>query len=42
VRGYNVVGKVQQAKLKGVFELATSPRMIQVQSASWWNRMCWA
>jgi len=42
VRGYDVPGKVKQAKLKGVFELVTTPRMIEVQSASWWSRMCWA
>lgn len=41
VRSYDVTGKIASAKLQGVFELVTTPRMIDVQSAQWWQRMCW-
>ena len=42
IKGYDVVGKIRHAKLNGTFEASTSPRMISVNSAAWWDRMCWA
>lgn len=42
VRGWDVVGKVRAAKALGRFEAITAPRMIEVQSPAWWDRMCWA
>lgn len=41
IRGYDVPGKIAQAKLAGVFDVVTAPRMIQPQSPNWWHRMCW-
>lgn len=41
LRGYDVPAKIRAAKLAGVFETLTAPRMIECQSASWWSRMAW-
>ena len=42
IRGYDVPGKIARAKLQGLFEQITTPRMLDAQSAQWWHRMCWA
>jgi hypothetical protein len=41
VKGYGVVDKIRAAKLQGLFDACTAPRMIEPQSQSWWDRMCW-
>ena len=41
VRGYDVPAKIRQAKLQGIFEACTAPRVIEFQSPAWWSRMCW-
>jgi hypothetical protein len=41
VRSYDVAGKIARAKLDGVFDLVTAPRMIIPGSPLWWARMCW-
>lgn len=38
---WDVPHKIKQAKLEGRFEATTAPRMIQAQSPTWWDRMCW-
>ena len=41
IRGYDVAGKIAQAKLRGHFEQLTTTQMLDVHSAAWWHRMCW-
>lgn len=42
VRSYAVVDKIGAAKLSGRFDAIVAPRIIEVHSAVWWDRMCWA